>query len=713
MRKITAIALGLTDPVSQTRASRAHNKRHVIMWHTSSAKPPITAPIITMPARAATGNYHPQYRPDIDGLRALAVLSVVLFHAFPKLLRGGFVGVDIFFVISGFLISTIIFRSLQQGTFNLAEFYLHRIRRIFPALLLVLIGLYSFAWFALLPEDLQRLGTHVLGGATFIQNIVLFREADYFDAASELKPLMHLWSLAVEEQFYLLYPLMIGLAWRFGISLSRTLAALFLTSFAFNVHTTWHDTTAAFFLPHTRLWELLGGALLAWWTLQQGVRSSTDKSAATGWQLHLRKTSEWRNTMSTVGLVLILWSIFGIRRSYHFPGWWALVPVSGALLLIAGGPHAWINRIVLASRPMIWIGLMSYPLYLWHWPLLSLANILSPDAPSWQQRIIIILTSFALAWLTFALVERPIRRHIPIARTWIPLTASMAVVALVGATTYLMKGFELRFRETAQLTQNISFRWFEAARYGTCYLHLVEPDDYAAECDTRQRPSIVLWGDSHAASLYPGLEKLQKRQAFGVAQYTAAGCPPIEETKTFRKNCNDLNRKVIDRIVRNQPDLLLLSSAFNKPEFYWTDAEMLQRFSATLDQLHQRLPATRIVVVGPVPEWQHSAQRSAYQHWTHAANKTAPIPQRLPAILKSSIDAELRSVTESHGDVYISAIDTLCNPQGCLNRVGTAPDDYITIDYGHLSPAGARYFMDAISPMILSRLPSIIHATSR
>jgi peptidoglycan/LPS O-acetylase OafA/YrhL len=666
-----------------------------------------------MPARPATGNYHPQYRPDIDGLRALAVLPVVLFHAFPTLLKGGFVGVDIFFVISGFLISTIIFRSLQQGAFNLADFYRHRVRRIFPPLLLVLIGVYAVAWIALLPEDFQRLGTHVLGGATFIQNIVLFREAGYFDAASELKPLMHLWSLAVEEQFYLLYPLMIGLAWRFGVGLSRTLAALFLTSFVLNVHTTWQDTTAAFFLPHTRLWELLGGALLSWWTLQQGTLASTDNNTASGWQLQLRKMGEWRNTLSTLGLMLILWSILGIRRSYHFPGWWALVPVSGALLLIAGGPHAWINRMMLASRPMTWIGLISYPLYLWHWPLLSLANILLPNAPSQQQRIIIVLVSVALAWLTFVLVERPIRRHIPIARTWIPLTASMAVMAVVGVTTYTMKGLEFRFRGAAQLAQIIDYQWYETLRYGHCYLHRVAPDDYTAECDTQQRPSVVLWGDSHAASLYPGLIQLQQRHGFGVAQYTAAGCPPILDSTTFRKNCNDINRKVIDKLVRNKPDLLLMSSAFNKPEFNWTDAQMLQRFSATLDLLHERLPATRIVIVGPVPEWEHSAQRSAYQYWTHSANKTALTPQRLPAIVSSGIDAGLRSITQSHGDVYISAIDILCNAEGCINRVGTAPADYITIDYGHLSPAGSRYFMNAVSSVILTSLPSVNHTANR
>ncbi len=163
-------------------------------------------------------NARPAYRPDIDGLRAVAILSVVTYHAFPTKLRGGFVGVDMFFVISGFLISTIIFRSLQRGDFSFTEFYAHRIKRIFPALILVLAACYTFGWFALLPDEYKQLGKHMAAGAGFVQNFVIWKEAGYFDTTSELKPLMHLWSLAIEEQFYLLYPVLIWGAWRTGLS---------------------------------------------------------------------------------------------------------------------------------------------------------------------------------------------------------------------------------------------------------------------------------------------------------------------------------------------------------------------------------------------------------------------------------------------------------------------------------------------------------------
>jgi peptidoglycan/LPS O-acetylase OafA/YrhL len=210
---------------------------------------------------------HPKYRADIDGLRAIAVLAVVIFHAFPDLVKGGFIGVDIFFVISGYLISTIIFENLDKDTFSFSEFYTRRIKRIFPALILVLVTCYIFGWFILLPEEFKRLGKHITAGAGFISNIIFWREADYFDNAADTKPLLHLWSLGIEEQFYIVWPLLLWLSWKCKLNLLKITTVIAIVSFVLNLKGIKQDAIATFYAPHTRFWELLSGSLLAWVTL--------------------------------------------------------------------------------------------------------------------------------------------------------------------------------------------------------------------------------------------------------------------------------------------------------------------------------------------------------------------------------------------------------------------------------------------------------------
>lgn len=207
---------------------------------------------------------HPKYRPDVDGLRAIAVLAVVFFHAFPSLIRGGFVGVDVFFVISGYLISTIIFENLDRGTFSFSEFYARRIKRIFPALILVLVACFVFGWFVLLADEYKQLGKHIAASAGFISNIIFWNEAGYFDNAQETKPLLHLWSLGIEEQFYILWPLVIWVIWKRKFNLLTITFFLAIASFMLNLKGVQQDAVATFYSPQTRFWELLSGSLLAW-----------------------------------------------------------------------------------------------------------------------------------------------------------------------------------------------------------------------------------------------------------------------------------------------------------------------------------------------------------------------------------------------------------------------------------------------------------------
>jgi peptidoglycan/LPS O-acetylase OafA/YrhL len=293
---------------------------------------------------------HPKYRPDIDGLRAIAVVSVVVFHAFPSWLNGGFIGVDVFFVISGFLISTIIFESLDRETFSFAEFYARRIKRIFPALLIVLIASYIFGWCALLAAEYKQLGKHIAAGAGFVSNLVLWGEAGYFDTSAETKPLLHLWSLGIEEQFYIIWPLLLWLAWKRKVNLLAITGLVTGISFYLNVKGIKKDGVAAFYLPYTRFWELLCGSLLAWFSLYSKSAHANLALTLDGWLVQA-VFSEPReadgktlaNVLSFFGLFLLVYGFFKIDKTLSFPGTRAVVPVLGAALLISAGPKSWIN----------------------------------------------------------------------------------------------------------------------------------------------------------------------------------------------------------------------------------------------------------------------------------------------------------------------------------------------------------------------------------
>lgn len=287
------------------------------------------------------------YRPDIDGLRAIAVISVVLFHAFPAWLQGGFVGVDIFFVISGYLITGIIATEMSAQRFSMAGFYARRILRIFPALLLVLSFCLIVGWFVLLQGEYQELAKHTLAGIGFVQNLVLWSESGYFEIPAEAKVLLHLWSLGIEEQFYIVWPIALVLLWRFKANLRAWVLTGAVISFAYNLYQAQVDPTADFYSPLTRFWELLVGAWLA-------LRAQSTKDGLI--------VSRQTNLVSFVGLALIVGGLLYINRHMNFPGGWALLPVAGAACLIASGVSSGLSRVILSNKVMVWFGLISYPL---------------------------------------------------------------------------------------------------------------------------------------------------------------------------------------------------------------------------------------------------------------------------------------------------------------------------------------------------------------
>lgn len=440
------------------------------------------------------------HRADIDGLRAISVGVVVAFHAWWRQGFGGFVGVDIFFVISGYLISGAIYDDLRDGRFSLAAFYGRRVRRIYPALIAVLLATLAAGWGQLFDDRFAQLGAHLAGAAVFASNLVLYAESGYFDAASDAKPLLHLWSLGVEEQFYILWPLALMLAWRYGRG-RGVIWALGLGFAASLAHEQWLmriDTSAAFYIPTARFWEMLAGAALAW--VERGRSAPMPPRMGDG--------------LSLIGLALLLASFrFITEGEVPFPGWAALAPVGGAVLLLAAGPGALVNARLLSLPPMRWLGQISYPLYLWHWPVLVLARTSGwVDA---RAMIACVALSVALAWATARWIEPPLRYGGNAAGKVRALLAAMAVLGLGGLAVAWLHLPSASHARVAPLTRQIG--WGipvgSAAQGQACVALMpgraalvpgVAGNDFCYLARPGQ-PDVALIGDSLNLSLFPGL----------------------------------------------------------------------------------------------------------------------------------------------------------------------------------------------------------------
>jgi len=473
-----------------------------------------------------------KYRPDIDGLRGVAILSVVAFHAFPGWITGGFIGVDVFFVISGYLITTIILEGLDRGAFSFRSFYARRIKRIFPALILVLAVTYAFGWFALLPHEFKQLGLHVAGGASFVSNFVLWNEAGYFDNSSETKPLLHLWSLGIEEQFYIVWPLLLWSAWKLKFNILLLIIVVTITSFCLNVKDVWDSAVAVFYFPQTRSWELFCGGVLAWVSLYGARASSVMKAEPHGWPARTicRQNLEapWSgrcHLLAGSGFLLLAYGFGHIDKSLSFPGMWALVPVLGTMLIIRAGPQAWLNRVVLSNGVAVWLGLISFPLYLWHWPILSFLHIIEGELPAAELRIMAVALSVVLAWITFTLIERPIRVHANSSGIVFPLAVAIVTVGGLAGISY-ETGIHERYWEGTQrfvLSKSAS----SSPKRADCHFPQDESFESRKVCEYVEGANIrvAVLGNSHGVELAFALSQGLKEYGMGLRHHTMSGCP--------------------------------------------------------------------------------------------------------------------------------------------------------------------------------------------
>jgi peptidoglycan/LPS O-acetylase OafA/YrhL len=461
------------------------------------------------------------YRRDIDGLRAVAVLIVVVYHAFPNVLPGGFIGVDIFFIISGYLISTTLFQSIQSDTFSIFDFYSRRVRRIFPALAVVLTATGAFGWFVLRADEFQQLGKHIAAGVGFVSNFALWNESGYFDSAADAKPLLHLWSLGIEEQFYFFFPIILWTAWKARRGLLKVTVFVAVLSFLWSLYQFTHDSTALFYSPQTRFWEMMIGAILAHQML-----------ASRGGSGFLARP-DLKNARANIGAIFLIVGIIMCGRANIYPGPWALFPTIGATLLIAAGETAFVNRRILSTRVMVGIGLISYPLYLWHWPLLSYARIIAGRTPSGIVRTSCLVAAFVLAYITYRFIERPLRA-LSHQRTVVAfLGVGLLTIGMGGVLIYNQKGFEGRPVDLREVKfegdlEHDDFHNYIKNHFIQCsskaVLQQAENFGKIKRCFQSQqdRPvDTVILGDSHAEHLFIGLaESLPQKN---VAAYMRNG----------------------------------------------------------------------------------------------------------------------------------------------------------------------------------------------
>lgn len=657
----------------------------------------------------------PGHRPDIDGLRAVAILTVLVFHAWERVFPGGYVGVDLFFVISGFLISGIVFKALRAGSFSFLDFYLRRIKRIFPALLLVLAAVWLAAWAWLLPDEFTEVGKHIASGAAFTANVALWTEAGYFDRLVELKPLLHLWSLGVEEQFYLFWPALAVLAWRWRLHLLNVTLAVALASLVLNVAWVHSHETAVFYLPVTRIWEILAGSALAYCRVFK-------------WQAVGPRVQRYSDGLAAAGAALVLFSVIGLDKGSFFPGWVALLPILGAVLLIAAGMDAWINRALLGSRPMVFIGLISYPLYLWHWPLLSFQRILFGEEVGALARCGALALAFLLAWLTYRFVEVPVRSRHPGTAVAAGLFTCVACVGVVGYLSFanVISPRSAGYPELAGIEAAVTASAFPGTR-----LQPVTNEAGAFRRQGTNARTVLVIGDSNVQQYYPRIDRLISGNPSGTRSVVFAaygGCSPFPNLHGARQRfCEGLLQRAIDYARRPEVDTVLIAAhwmAYFRPrpryEWYFDDGETRQRMTLdapALDLAFRSLQhmietfigqGKQVYIVLQMPHGTQFDPRSmVVRRWLTPAFRIEParIGRSDVALEMEPVVSRLQRVAAATGARTIDPLQWLCTDETCPALTGDGVPVYQ--DAAHLNPVHVRDSIRYLDEVFLEPRPQI------
>lgn len=618
------------------------------------------------------------YRADIDGLRAFAVLSVILFHSGFSTLSGGFVGVDIFFVISGYVIAKSILKDLNDNNFTILQFYAKRVRRIFPALVFTLCVTIVGAYFILLPDYFSSFSESLSAVALFISNLFFWKDSGYFSNDALSKPLLHTWSLSVEEQYYILSPIYTYLVYRFfSKRFFLAFVPVLLGSLMLSIYVTDRAPTANFFLPITRAWELLIGAMLA----QTPLPSITKK-----WISEL---------LGVIGFGFIIYPALLYTEATPFPGKNAIMPCIGtALLIYSGTYHTTFSAKILSLKPFNIIGKASYSLYLVHWPVIVAFYYLTLTRPDYTQSAYILSLTFLLGFFSWHFIERPFR-HLDVKiyqkKLLLGALACILVFLALGQLGMIFKGFPDRYPDYAQIKIPGNEQW----NRGTCFFDkksAANPwnQEICTIVDHKNSKKVLFWGDSFAAQHVPGIIANKDKFNYSIVQYTSAGCPPILSYYSFaRPDCTSFNARAIDIIRDRKFDAVILVAK-------WTDLKGrgYEELNTTLNKLKEiGIP---FLIIGQTPEFSIDVQILHHHQKKHADGHLG----EWTVFFDININKELEQIV---GEKYfINPMENLCKGNLCPYY----QDEFLYEDYGHFSVKGSDIAVKKYFPMSLDAFPA-------
>lgn len=663
-----------------------------------------------------------QYRPELDGLRTVAIIPVLLFHAGLPAVPGGYVGVDVFFVISGYLITSLLLQDLAEGRFRFRDFYARRIRRIAPTLMLVLFVSIPFAWLWMLPEELKVFGKMLASTTLFLSNVTLWGETGYFEASSELSPLLHTWSLAVEEQFYLVFPLLLLLFHRLWCrGLNWLLLFGILASFAFADWASTRQPAAAYYLIPTRAWQLLLGAWLA---------------------LHFSRVvgliSRWRlqDVLAGAGLLMIAFAIFSFDEKTPFPGRYALLPTLGAALVLAASSGDSRIGCLLASRPFVHVGLLSYAMYVWHQPVLAFARLRLMDEITPEVMVLLCLLVYVLAWLTWRFVEQPVKNWtisnmqggaLPLKRLYTSFALSSALA--LGAGVVLYNKADAWHRQV--LSQPLLLSLEPVEPHSQCFDGVITQDNKQPFCRIgaeKATEDFVLYGDSHALSLHESFGEVASRLQLAGLFTGLSGCPPLFAVHVLHKDqanthCHDQNERVFSYVKERGIRRVLLAARWT----YYTDGGYLgddwSYLGVNLSDERSRDLSRRAFEVGVAETERRYREIGVELLWIMQVPQQKDTPRRIygsAAISRRLDDNYMRSVSIPLNEhlklqsfvqqVFEVAVPAprrfsfdgwLCDMQHCL--MGTRNASRYSDD-DHLSREGARDLLVPIRDLLTTSI---------